>query len=65
LEDGYEIFANNVSKHIGFSETKGTHGTKADPEGVVDDPQFGVKLFMASIRTKSRKFICVLVSDDA
>lgn len=66
-EDGYKIFANNVPKHISFSETKGTHGAQADPEGVVDDPQFGVKLFMAGtiIRTTSRKFISAFVSDDA
>jgi hypothetical protein len=64
-EDGYEIVANDVAKHIGFSETKIGHGTHADPEGIVDDPQLDVGPHTLSrIGTGVREFICALVSDD-
>lgn len=64
-EDGYEILANDVPKHIGFSETEVGHGTQADPEGIVDDPQLGVGPHILSrIRTDVREFIGALVSDD-
>ena len=64
-EDGYEILANDVPKHIGLSETEVGHGTQADPEGIVDDPQLSVGPHILSrIRTDVREFISALVSDD-
>jgi len=64
-EGGYEIFANNIPIHIGFSETERTHGTQADPEGIVYDPQLCLgPHILARIRTEVREFISALVSDD-
>jgi hypothetical protein len=64
-EDGYEIVAIDVAKHIGFSETEVCHGTHADPEGIVDDPQFGVGPHALSRNRRDvREFISALVSDD-
>ncbi len=65
-EGGDQIVAHDVSKHIGFSEPEVAHGTETDPEGIVDDPQLCVKLFLlASIRTVLREFIRARVSDNS
>jgi hypothetical protein len=63
VEDGYEILANDVTKHIGFSETEVGDCTQADPEGIVDDPQLGV-VTLSRTGTDGREFISALVSDD-
>jgi hypothetical protein len=62
-EDRYEILANDVPKHVGFSETEVGHGTQADPESIVDDPQLCVWPHILS-RIDVREFISALVSDD-
>jgi hypothetical protein len=64
-EDGYEVVANDVAKHIGFSETVVGHGAQTDPEDIVDDPQLGVGPHTLSrIGTEVGEFISALVSDD-
>jgi hypothetical protein len=64
-EDGDQIFANDVSEHVGFSETQVAHCTQTDPEGIVDDLQLCVKLVVLdSIRTNLRELISALVSDN-
>jgi hypothetical protein len=45
-EGGDQIFASNVSEHVGCIETKVTHHIQTDPEGIIDDPQLGIKLIV-------------------
>jgi hypothetical protein len=65
-EGGDEIFARDVPKHESFSKPKVTHGTQTNPEGIVDDPQLSVQLFLTvTIRTARGKFVSALASHDS
>ena len=65
-EGGDEVFASDVPKHVSFSEPQVAHGTQTDPEGIVDDSQLSVRLFLSvNIRTARREFISALASDNS
>jgi hypothetical protein len=65
-EGGDEVLASDVPEHVSFSKSQVAHGTQTNPEGIVDDPQLSMQLFLTvNIRTLRRKFVRALVSDNS